>query len=205
MTAESKTKAPVSHFIDANDPFAKQFGITNDDGLFISRQYVNQYVQCWCRMNKGYNGTATFSRKTAFALFNSDQYLQECVDAKVTTGSAIGQRASLDAQWGDEPRLMREANAKRKTVAPAPVAPAPITPAVDVTSDPEAAAFAANALVNEAAIIVSEPAVVEPTSEVLLADAPQHQAKQTRREKLGKQLVDEAARIMQGTDAPVAA
>lgn len=194
MTAtESKTKQPVSHFISAVDPFFMKFGITNGAKTPIARAYVNAYVQCWTRQADGFNGTPTFTRKQAYVFFNSDEYLQECVNAGVTEGSEIGKRASLDARWGDEPVKMREAKAKRKT-APAsttPVAQPPAAPAVDTTADPEATAFAANALVNEAAIIISEP--VAPVSETLLADAPQHQAKQIRREKLAKQMADAIA------------
>jgi hypothetical protein len=200
MTTESKTKAPVSHFVSVDEAFFKQFGITNDAKTPISRSYVNAYVQCWCRKANGYADTATVNRKQLFAYFNSDAYLAECVALGITTGSAIGERASLDPKWGNGPVEFKAQNAKRKTV---PVSPAPVAPAidaVDATNDPEKAAFEAAGLVIDAKMIIAEPTaeavVAEPASsepaavETALAESPQHQAKQTRRERLAKQMAD---------------
>jgi hypothetical protein len=134
----------TANFIEATDPFAVLFGITNDHGRLISRSYLKAYVQCNCRLPDGFKDQPTISRKELFNDFVSDGYLTECVAAGIKTAGGIGKRASLDARWNRPAPVAKPKVAKPVIAKPTAATPivAPLT--AEPPTDADAEAFAAN-------------------------------------------------------------
>jgi hypothetical protein len=205
------------NFVDADDPFAKKFGITGAGGRFISRSYTKAYVECNCRPAAGFNDQPGMTRKQLFDYFSSDEYIAECVAAGVTTGSGIGKRAALDTRWNrpakvEKPKAAAKPAAAKPAVAPTPAAAVPAIP-TDLTAVPDQIgsdllAFVAN-LTTVAVTDAPAPEAPAPEAPAMTQAekvASNSAARNTRRERLAQQAADAVAlRKSLEVEAPAAA
>ncbi len=123
MTDTQKSNGLQKFAPSATDPKANKFGITNSRGEGVTREYLNHYVQCWCRLPEYENP----NRKVFFAYFASDKFLSTCVGL---TASQVGHKASIDPRWG------LNKTAKRPIGAAKPAASAPADQQPEVPADP---------------------------------------------------------------------
>lgn len=133
---------------DADDKKANRYNIRNTRGELVTMEYLNRYVQCWCRIGDGFNN----DRKANFVYFSSHEFLKQHVGE---TASAVGRAAAADLRWSK--------NRKSAAPAAAPVAAetlvvpdAPATPAV-MTPEEEIADLQAKA----AALDPADPAAMD--------------------------------------------
>lgn len=93
----------------ADDAKANQYGICNERGELVTRQYLSRYIQCNCRQGNGF----VANRKENFAYFMSDAFLSEC---RGMTANEVGRKAAASPRWGDGPAAAK-AQAKALSAA----------------------------------------------------------------------------------------
>jgi hypothetical protein len=66
--------------------------ILNSRGERVTKEYMNRYIQCWCRQGDGF----THNRRDNFKYFMSDEFLSANAGK---TASQIGKIASMSDRW----------------------------------------------------------------------------------------------------------